>query len=390
MKLSVIGLGQCGCNIADAFFKINTYAQSFFHRRIEILTDAFAINTDEADLGGFGNIPKDRQHRILIGNMSGFGHGVGKINTDAFGIIKNSHQIVMDTILSSRKFHEGDAILVVAGGGGGSGSGFIGYLVKTLKEKVDKPVYAIVVLPFLFEEGGDVSYAVINTATCIKTVDRYADGLILIDNERYRKTGLDMRQTYQKINEEIAGTFFDLCCAGEERNTKYLGSKIIDAGDIRQSIDGLTAIGRGEVALPSFRWTQSQYKGVIVDQSSTFGALKAAVSGASVNFQFGDARKILMLASAPKGVISTSIMEEMSNWLNSKAPKAIVRLGDYPRRSSEIVVSMISSRLTSVPRLEEIYVRAEKQIANKIEIDRGTVEKITLMSALSRALPTLD
>ena len=83
LKLSVIGLGQCGCNIADELYAVNNYASSFFNRRLEILTDAFAINTDETDLGGFKNIPKDKSHRILIGTLNAHGHGVGKINADA-------------------------------------------------------------------------------------------------------------------------------------------------------------------------------------------------------------------------------------------------------------------------------------------------------------------
>ena len=76
MKLAVIGLGQCGGNIADQFYSVNNYARSILNRRIEILTDAFAINTDGTDLGGFKNIPRDINHRILIGSISTFGHGV--------------------------------------------------------------------------------------------------------------------------------------------------------------------------------------------------------------------------------------------------------------------------------------------------------------------------
>jgi len=50
MKIVAVGIGQCGCNIVDEFYATNSYAKSFFNRGIEILTDAFAINTDEVDL----------------------------------------------------------------------------------------------------------------------------------------------------------------------------------------------------------------------------------------------------------------------------------------------------------------------------------------------------
>jgi len=48
MKLAVIGFGQAGSNIADELYAVNNYAKSLFNRRIEILTDCFAVNTDEA------------------------------------------------------------------------------------------------------------------------------------------------------------------------------------------------------------------------------------------------------------------------------------------------------------------------------------------------------
>ena len=126
MKLSIVGLGQCGGNVADTLYEVSRYSQSIFNRHINIVTDAFAINTDEADLGGFKHIPQDSSHRILIGTMATFGHGVGKINSDAADIIKNSNSVVLDTILRSHRFHESDAILVTAGAGGGTGSGTIG------------------------------------------------------------------------------------------------------------------------------------------------------------------------------------------------------------------------------------------------------------------------
>lgn len=260
MKLSVIGLGQCGCNITDEFYAVNNYATSILGGRVEILTDAFAINTDEADLGGFKHIPKDKGHRILIGTMATFGHGVGKINVDAANIIKASNSVVTDTILRSRKFHESDAIMAIASGGGGTGSGIIGWVIKALKGRIDKPIYAVVVLPFAFEERGDTSYAVMNTATCINTVSRYADAVFLVDNERYRRASSNLAQNLQEVNREIARSFYDLCCAGEEKRQKYVGSKVLDAGDIKHSLEGITALGLGEVDLPAFRWKKDHFR----------------------------------------------------------------------------------------------------------------------------------
>ena len=34
MKIVAIGIGQCGCNIADEFHAINNYSKSFFGRTV--------------------------------------------------------------------------------------------------------------------------------------------------------------------------------------------------------------------------------------------------------------------------------------------------------------------------------------------------------------------
>ena len=57
MKLVVIGFGQCGGRIADNFARLNRKARS--RRGIEIVTGAFAVNTDAADLSGLSFIKSD-------------------------------------------------------------------------------------------------------------------------------------------------------------------------------------------------------------------------------------------------------------------------------------------------------------------------------------------
>jgi cell division GTPase FtsZ len=58
MKLVVIGLGQCGGRIADEFAGLERKARR--QRRIEIITGAFAINSDAADLSGLSRIKRRR------------------------------------------------------------------------------------------------------------------------------------------------------------------------------------------------------------------------------------------------------------------------------------------------------------------------------------------
>lgn len=390
MKLVVIGFGQCGCNIADEFYAVNQYAKSFFNRRLEIVTDAFAVNTDEADLGSFRHIPRDRRHRILIGSVRTFGHGVGKINFDAARIIKESHSVVSDAVLKSKKFYESDAIMVIASGGGGTGSGTVGWALKELKERVDKPVYALIVLPFGFEEKGDTSYALTNTATCLKTVEQYADAVFLLDNERFRELDNSLARNFEKINREMVNNFYDLCCAGEERNPKYVGSKVLDAGDIKKSLEGISTIGRGAIELSTFyRLKKADYRGGVQERGSAVGALHQAINNLSLGIEIQDARNILVLITAPKEVITLTTLEELSTFLQDESQKSVIRIGDYPRRGKQVSVTLVASKLTKAVRLENLYAQAGPLLEKKREIDVEAEQKIKQLHEIGKDLPTL-
>lgn len=391
MKLVVVGLGQCGCNIADQFYAVNSYAKSFFEGHREILTDAFAINTDETDLSSFKNIPKDTRHRILIGSLSSFGHGVGKINTEAAKIMKETNSAVTDAILGSSRFSEADAIIAVASGGGGTGSGVIGVLIKELKERTDKPIYAIVVLPFEFEERGDRSRAVMNTATCLNTVTKYANGTFLLDNERFRRTGGSLSQNLAETNWAMVSGFFDLCCAGEEHNQKYIGSKVIDAGDIMQSLSGITTLGRGGIELSFFyKWHKDGFSEGTKERNSAAGALRQAENNLGLAIDLKDARRILALVSAPKDVLSVTILDEISGYLQQRSPKAEVRIGDSPRRDREVSVTIVASELTSVSKVESLNLLAQDLFAKEKQIEQETKVEVNKMMETAKNLPSLD
>jgi len=391
MKLVVIGFGQCGCNIADEFYAINNHAKSIFNRRIEILTDAFAINTDEADLGGFRHIPKDRHHRIVIGGVRTFGHGVGKMNVDGAKIIKESYTVITDNILESRKFHETDGVLAIASGGGGTGSGAIGWAIKKLKERIEKPVYAAVVLPFGYEENGVTSYAVTNTATCLKTVNQYADAVFLLDNERFARRGYSLSRNLHQINLEFVNNFYDLFCAGEEKRAQYLGSKVIDAGDIKQTLQGISSIGRGQIDLATFyRWSREHFREEARESGAVAGALEKALNNLSVSINLEDARRILVLLTAQKGVITLNALEEVATLLQERAPKAVIRMGDYPRRGKEISLTLVASSLAKVVRVENLYLQAKDLFEQQAKLNRETQEQIQQLHQTGEELPTLD
>jgi cell division GTPase FtsZ len=123
MKLSVIGLGQCGCRVADQFARLNAKGQA--ERKATIAPHVLAVNTDQADLTGLNFIKKDYMHRILIGLRETLGHGVGKINELGAQLARSDGDKVMDAIKAEPRFYETHAFLIIAGAAGGTGSGSI-------------------------------------------------------------------------------------------------------------------------------------------------------------------------------------------------------------------------------------------------------------------------
>jgi len=139
MKLLVIGFGQCGCRLADGFARLNRRARS--RRGIEIVTGAFAVNTDAADLSGLTAISSDYQHRILIGGRKTGGHGVGKINELGAQVAREDADKVIDAIRTAKRFYETDAFLLIGSSGGGTGSGCLPIMAQHIKDRyMDKPV----------------------------------------------------------------------------------------------------------------------------------------------------------------------------------------------------------------------------------------------------------
>ena len=130
MKLLVIGIGQCGGRIADRFARLNKRARS--KRGMEIITGAFAINTDITDLSGLSTIKPDYKHRIAIGSQKTNGHGVGKISELAAEIARQDGDKVVNAIRATERFSETDAFMLIAGSSGGTGSGSISILTQYL------------------------------------------------------------------------------------------------------------------------------------------------------------------------------------------------------------------------------------------------------------------
>jgi cell division GTPase FtsZ len=356
LKLLVIGLGQCGGRIADQFSRINNRARS--QQKIEIVTGVFAVNTDVADLSGLKYIQSDFRHRILIGGKRTGGHGVGKINELAAELVKADTDKVSDAIRSAKNFYESDAFLLIASSGGGTGSGSLPVLAQYLKERYrDKPVFVLMILPFEHEETTEMR-TIYNTALCLKSVHQVADAVILVDNQRYIKKDSSLSNNISRINELIAEPFYNLLCAGEEKKVKYIGAKLLDAGDIMQTLRGWTVIGYGRSELPTINipfFRKSDFRSKSTEIHKGIQAMDEAMGELSLACDPADASKSLYLLSAPAREMNMDLIKDLGDYMRTICPKATIRNGDYPRGRGALDISIILSGLSNVEKVREYY-----------------------------------
>ncbi len=390
MKLIVLGFGQCGGRIADEFERLNRRAHSL--RGIDIIVDSFAINTDSADLVGLYSIKPTYLHRILIGTGNTHGHGVAKIGEVGAEIAREDADKVLDAMRTNQKFYESDAFLLVAGAAGGTGSGATPVIAKAIKERFsDRPVYALIVLPFEHEEAAE-DRALYNTAVCLKSISQVADAVILVDNQRYVRKDFSLQNNITKINQMIVEPFFDMLCAGEEKRRKNIGAKVLDAGDIIQTLCGWSAIGYGDIKLPLITFPTDWSRNFRKRSTKTHKGLEAmdqALSELSIECNPQDAHRALFLLSAPSKEMNVEMVKELSDYLKNFAPQAIIRSGDYPREKGLLDITVILSELSDVAKVRDYYTKSANLVGEMKKRQKVQASKSALTEEAGKDVPTL-
>jgi len=390
MKLVVIGLGQCGGRIADEFARLNGRAHS--RRGIDIITGAFAVNTDAADLSGLTTIPKNYKHRILIGGRKTGGHGVGKVNEMGAEVAREDADKVVDAIRTTKRFFETDAFLLVASAAGGTGSGAISVISQYLKQRyADKPIYNLIVLPFEHEETTEERTAY-NVATCVKSSYSVADAVFLVDNQRYVRKDSSIQYNLARINQMIVDPFYNLLCAGEEKKAKNIGGKLLDAGDIIQTLVGWTAIGHGRSEVPMFRFPRQwgndfRKKGTEIQKG--IQAMDEAISELSLKCNPVDSRRAMYLVAGPAREMNMDLAKELGDYMRDLCPEAVIRNGDYPREKTSLEVTVILSEMSDVEKVRNYFTKSTALIPELQKRQTETELKLRAIEDAAKDIPSL-
>ncbi|MFC2069169.1 tubulin/FtsZ family protein [Chloroflexota bacterium] len=374
MKLLVIGCGQCGGRIADEFARLNRRAH--VQRGIDIISDVIAVNTDVADLSGLSYIKSDYNHRVVIGGQKTHGHGVGKINEIGAELAREDSDKIVEAIRMTQRSSEADAFLLVAGAAGGTGSGAIPVLTEYMKEHyIEKPIYNLIVLPFKYEELTE-ERSIYNVGTCLKSAYLAADAIFLVDNQRYVKKNASIRNNLARINTRVVEPFYNLLCAGEENKIQYIGSRMLDAGDIIQTLVGWTVIGYGRTKIPRIKLpfdSKFDFRNKMSETHKGAQAMNEAIGELSLKCNPTDAKRALYLLTAPAEQMSMELIKELSSSLKNIATEAIIRTGDYPKGKGALDVTVVMSELTNLSKVMDYFTKTIGYISSN-KRRRGGIE----------------
>ncbi len=377
MKIMVIGLGQAGGKIADLLLVDDrkSHAPHTF--------ETLVANTATSDLMGLKYIPQE--DRILIGEASVKGHGVGADNKLGAEIAKDEIEVISNRV-SKSGVADFDAFLVIAGMGGGTGSGAISIVTSHLKEVYDEPVYALGILPA--ENEGDIY--TLNAARSLKALLPNSDAIILVDNGAFLRAGESVKEAYDRINKEIVKRLGIIARAGEVRSKKDVGEMVVDSSEIINTLrnGGICTIGYASERIKKRKqgffsrlfgiFSKKQYD--IGRASRILSVTKRAVKGRLLlPCDYKSANKALFVIAGPPDELDRKGIEKARQWVESSISGSEVRGGDYPLpRSNYVGCVVLLSGISACPRVKTMLEKA-----------RGVQEKVGAEPENEKSLDSL-
>jgi cell division GTPase FtsZ len=385
MKTLVIGLGQAGGKIADAFLADDRKSP------VPHTFEAIVVNSARSDLAGLVTIPAE--DRILIGETVVKGHGVGADNKLGADIAEDEVDVILNRA-SKIGVAEFDAFLLVAGMGGGTGSGTIPVLAKHLKRVYDEPVYAVGILPA--ENEGDIY--TLNAARSLKTLLPSADAVILVDNGTFLRGGESVREAYDRINNEVVKRLGIVARAGEIRGKRAVAEMIVDTSEIINTMrtGGICSIGyASERVMVRKRGFLSKLFSLLLGggkresigkASRILSVVKRATKGRLLlPCDYRSANKALIVLAGPPSELDRKGVEKARQWLEQNIAGAEVRGGDYPLpKSSYVGCVVLLAGISNAPRVRNLLERAKVVQEKVAEEPRGVKDIESLLGDIDK------
>jgi len=378
MKFFIIGFGQAGGKILDLFIENEKMRGS----NIEI--KSLAVNTAKTDLMGLKHVPMSS--RILIGQTTVKGHGVGTDNKLGAKVAQEEIETILNAI-DERGTHEMDAFLIITGLGGGTGSGGSPVLAKYLSEMYSEPVYTVGILPAP-EEGKLYS---LNAARSMISLMKYIDNLILLDNGAWKYEGYSLKESFNKINEEIVRRLGVLARAGEPIEENMIGEMVVDSSEVINTLKGggISSIGYATTLAEREKKPVNKLFSVLRkdkkekpimedDKSMKIASLvrRAALGRLTVPCNIRSAERALVLVAGPPEHLDRKGLEKAKLWLEEQIAGVEVRAGDYPTRRTKYVAALVVlANVIDIPRVKELQRLAAMAKEGVEDAERLRMEK---------------
>jgi cell division GTPase FtsZ len=222
-------------------------------------------------------------------------------------------------------------------------------------------------------------------------VDSVADAIILVDNQRYVRKDFSLLNNIAKINALIAEPFYNLLCSGEEKKARHIGARLLDAGDIMQTVVGWTIIGYGQSSLPMIRspfkraWN---FRNKSDETHKGIQAMDGALSELSLMCNPADAGRALYLLSAPAKEMNMDVVKALGDRIKDFAPKAVIRNGDYPRGGG-VDVTVVLSELADVEKVRKYYSKSASLMREVPKKHEEAESKLSGMQDAAKDVPLL-
>jgi hypothetical protein len=219
-----------------------------------------------------------------------------------------------------------------------------------------------------------------------------ADAIFLVDNQRYTMKDSPVSYNLSKINTMIVQPFFNLLCAGEEKKHRFIGAKILDAGDIIQTLVGWTTLGYGRSHsrfLKSFFKVSRDFRDKATETQKGIQSLDEAISSLSIKCNPLDSKRALYLISAPAREINVDLIKELGTYIKNMAPEAIIRSGDYPREKGVMDVTLVLSELSDMERVRNFFTKAINLIIDLKKRQEGVVSTQRGIDITIKDIPSL-
>ena len=345
MKPLIVGVGRAGCKIASVFLKESQGRVPY--RGVLLDSDALTLAA----------LP--HRHKLLLGERLLDGNGANYNIEIGRQILDEEKYSVVELI--DRVKDNFDCLLVISAFGGGTGGG-VDMLIDELKKSYTEPVYYMGILP----SEQDVARALVNFSESFKPIVAKSDAVFPVDNE-VLSDGLRIQGQLNIINEKIFRYFNNLFEVGEYRAPEELGSNVLGATDVINTLSGVSSIG---VAGRDVKSSSSLFGGGedSLDKPELVVHLTQKASKATVvGFDLAAAKRALVVVSGPRRYLDFLGSIPSRLWIE-KQLEGEVRGGDLPvneKRSLEVTV--LYSGIRRSERIRYLY-QLGRMLRNRGEV----------------------